>query len=1197
MKNIFKKLSLAALVLTAASPAVAQTEEEPIITFHTNLYDLNGASNSFTFYLGSTEDTYVDVDCGFGKSEVEVTVAEFSTDTSTIQGTPVTCSVNRDGLVKVYGDPKLIDFIDMEGCYISSIEWPKLTEVDILCLNHNQLESLDLSHMTKLRALYLNDNPFTEATPVVVGADKPELTILEMSMIDWVSPEFNLSDYPELRAFTAYSCPSLRNANTSGCPKLLQLSIDGSSVEKVDVSKNPALLILNVSETRVTELDLSHNPYLTELYCQHEAVTNNGYKIEKLELGNNTQLQRLYAAGNNISDIDLSKLSKLTSLSFRHNRLSKLSLDGCPNASEIDISYNNMDYATLPVPKASYYDYIYQQNPFTVNRSYKEGSVLDLTDRVMREGSVTVAALYGVNRDNPNAPELLDENYYTFDNGKITLLKEYGDSMYVRFQNTMFPDCILTTTRFMVKNEADFGKPSASVSLPTSVLAKQQDIYIGFEGATEENPVKFSVDFGNGQLQEFTATTSSIPSEPNVKGQRAGARTIIYVEEGTDITALKLDGLRLNGPLDLSTAPMIRELKINNCMLPSIDLTWNRCLTMLDLSHNNLTNVNLGEPNSEYIKTQLGDINLSDNKISELKMVDNYGIFHVNVANNRLTEFNLTHATRLVDLDVSGNLLTELTIKDCELLETLDMSGNMISELIIPDYIPLKKLDLSGNSFSIPSLPLTSVCADYVYAPQRDITIPTKAPSINISSQYVEIDGEGTRYEWLKAADNTPVAEGDITSKSPGRFIFSNPAIGDIYCSMTHPAFPALTGENALKTTTVTTAEKPTNVFMTMETSADGTANMSIAANENNATIYIDWTGEGDLEQYVLKNTYTVFNASVKAGVNVKCYSYEENDGVTVFSISAPLKSIDASGLKSARMFGLSGYQIEADKIVLPPCENLQELTLNGLGLTEQPDLTGFVKLRSLNLNANKLTSLDLTKVPSLETVYASNNGLTEVKFNNPKMWEAMLGGNDLEEIDLAGVPAMAQLWLSSNKLTHIDISPLKSLKVLWLDGNRFDFTTLPLPQSSFILYNYLNQAPLEVASVNGVVDLSSQAEVNGTATEYTWFIGAPYIDENGNLAGEDLYIDEEYTLENGVTTFLKPFDNIMCVMTNSLFPNLYMMTGFLNTEAAGVEDVEADTDNGEAVYYNLQGVRVQNPANGIYIRRQGNTVTKVLVK
>lgn len=347
----------------------------------------------------------------------------------------MTCSVGPEGIVKVYGEASLIDFIDMEGCYISSIEWPKLTNLDILNMEHNQLESLDLSHMTKLRAIYLNDNPFTESTPLKVGGNKPELMILEMSMTGWIDPSFNLSDYPALKAFTAYSSPSLRNADTSGCPNLLQLSIDGSSVEKVDVSRNPSLLILNVSETRVTELDLSHNPYLTELYCQHEATTNSEYRIENLDLSNNPAIQRLYVSGNRIKTLDLTKLPKLVSFSCRRNLIEALSFDNCPNINLIDVSYNNMDFNTMPAPRPSFSDYSYQQNAMAVDRCYKAGSVIDFTDRVMRDGSVTVTALYGVKRDNPDSPELLDEEYYTNENGKITLLKEYGDSMYFRFEH------------------------------------------------------------------------------------------------------------------------------------------------------------------------------------------------------------------------------------------------------------------------------------------------------------------------------------------------------------------------------------------------------------------------------------------------------------------------------------------------------------------------------------------------------------------------------------------------------------------------------------------------------------------------------------------------------------------------------------------------------------------------------------------
>lgn len=45
----------------------------------------------------------------------------------------------------------------------------------------------------------------------------------------------------------------------------------------------------------------------------------------------------------------------------------------------------------------------------------------------------------------------------------------------------------------------------------------------------------------------------------------------------------------------------------------------------------------------------------------------------------------------------------------------------------------------------------------------------------------------------------------------------------------------------------------------------------------------------------------------------------------------------------------------------------------------------------------------------------------------------------------------------------------------------------------------------------------------------------------------------------------------------------------------SGINGIEADDSNAPVEYYNLQGIRVDNPANGIYIRRQGSRVEKVV--
>ncbi len=49
-------------------------------------------------------------------------------------------------------------------------------------------------------------------------------------------------------------------------------------------------------------------------------------------------------------------------------------------------------------------------------------------------------------------------------------------------------------------------------------------------------------------------------------------------------------------------------------------------------------------------------------------------------------------------------------------------------------------------------------------------------------------------------------------------------------------------------------------------------------------------------------------------------------------------------------------------------------------------------------------------------------------------------------------------------------------------------------------------------------------------------------------------------------------------------------------TYFANVEDIIANCD-APAVYYNLQGLKVENPENGIFIRVQGGKSSKVFVK
>ncbi len=57
-----------------------------------------------------------------------------------------------------------------------------------------------------------------------------------------------------------------------------------------------------------------------------------------------------------------------------------------------------------------------------------------------------------------------------------------------------------------------------------------------------------------------------------------------------------------------------------------------------------------------------------------------------------------------------------------------------------------------------------------------------------------------------------------------------------------------------------------------------------------------------------------------------------------------------------------------------------------------------------------------------------------------------------------------------------------------------------------------------------------------------------------------------------------------------------WIIINYTKEGSTGIDEVSAD-NNAPVEYYNLQGVRVNNPENGVYIMRQGADVQKVYVK
>ncbi len=1185
-----KFIKSAILCLLPLGAAAQDAGEQPIITIHSSAYTEIGESNKFSLFIGATEQTLISVDQGAGMDEIELDVATIDPETGDFKGTWIPARADAKGVIKIYGDASKIDVISIEGAYITDIEMEQCTNLEILGLQHNALTHLDLTPFTKLAAIYLTDNPFTEATPLVIGAPKPNLQILEVDIIDHLDNSLNISDYPSLAVFDAYHTLGLKSIDPTGCPELRSLSVEMTGVETIDVSKNPKLTSLNVSESRVRTLDLSANTNLMYLMAGHSSGSiNTDVKMNDIDLSHNVNLIYVNLNGNNLTDIDLSANTNLLTLAVRRNLLTSIDLSKNTNLYSVDLLNNRMDYATLPLPESTWGEYFYEQEPLEVPISVATGQEIDLSGRVLREGTETTAKV--MRKPFTGDALELDASYYEYADGKLTFNKEVSDSVYVVFSNNVFNEYQLETSPFRVKRPSEVGLPSQAMSITADYSAKVLDLCIGVKGASEASPKTVLIDFGDGNKTEYTTTTATLDFTKTVHlttPQTFSGKVNIWMPEGSTLTAFGIDGTTLYD-IDLTKATGLEQLSVTDADLYTIDMRYNRCLTYIDLSDNQLSALSLYGIYGDYEKNVLHTLKAARNGIATFNLRDGASLKVLDLSNNKLTELPMEEFDNIDDINLSNNLLSgELSLTYQLNARSIDISGNPVSSLKLDKFSRLTDFNVSGTNLTLATLPLPAeMPAGYVYAPQNKIALSAQAPAVNLTAQNRVVDGKGTDFKWFKT-DGTELTQGVDIDCVDGGTRFLKEDLGRVYCSMTNPAFPGLT----LLTSDVTVVGAPTTVVASFTTTSAAAGELIVTGKKESA-LYVDWRGDGtEFTEYAFTTSGpTSYQVESFAGADVKVYTYGDPADVSVFSLyQLPMSKFNAEPMTGLTALSVSGAGLAADALELPDAE-LSELNLSGNKLTSFPFAAKYTKLSTLNLSHNGFTAFDASKVPSLSCLYLNNNSLTEVKFNNPGIWDLHLGGNRLESVDLNGLPSLDQLILTSNLLESIDLQPVKStLRALSIVGNRFTFATLPrtedAPRLTTLYYGL--QARLDVKCTDGKVDLSSQASVGDTPTVYTWFLGEAVLDtESGAYLGEELIEGNEYTVENGVTSFLTTFpEKVMCVMSNEAYPNLLLTTERLTVDSAGIEEVSADAcASAPTGCFDLQGRRVDNPQKGgIYI-------------
>ena len=1159
-------------VLPGSSLAAAQ-EQSPIISMHTMAYSQAGGT-AVSFRLMASQETTVTVDNGTESKTYNVTAGADASQASFIK-----VPIGEDCDINVYGDAELIDFVDMEGMYLSSFDATPLNNLSVLMLPHNMLSAIDMEPFEKLQYIDLKDN---EIERLVLNRKLPELIYLDLSYsAKYIDDSFTLSNYPALKMFVAQNTP-LYSVDPTQCPDLIQLSIDGTYVSSLDLSKNPELLVLNISETRITDIDISKTPLLRQFYANHTGDLNSSYKIHNLDLSKNPELEVVFCTGNELESIDISNNPKLVDLYISNNRLTNIDITQNPNIWNLSIRRNNFTFATMPiVPEGTNLEW-FKMNPMMVDPAYPEGATIDMSDKVLREGGETYAQAFMTNPLEPSDPiELEIGTDFDYADGVVTMKRAMADSCYVEFFNTLFEGGVLSTSNFKVKTQEEFGKPTCVVSMTTLADAGtplEYNIYAGVRGASYDNPVEIYVDFGNGELVPVQVTSSTA-----INGKVAGPAMGIYMPDGHFLSSLEINGLPLAG-INLSKANELESVNIQGCGLEDIDLSWNNELRNINLADNKLRRLDLTGVNKAFVKNVLTQVNASNNEIESFVIENRAVIADINLSDNKLPAIDITDSKLLYSLNVAGNSLSEINLTGCASLQNIDVARNLLKNLEIPaEALPnITSLKMEENAFDFSTLPeRTATMYSYQYAPQAKIIIPKKTFKVDLSKQCVDVTTSYTSYDekwqpvvvtetnptvvaWYDSEDQ-PLSEGTDFTMENGIATFSDTMRGkSVYAVLSNASLPDFSGDNALTTTIATISTMPNNTVASFTTTKGGqTVELRMASLEPDTYVYVDWSGDGsNMQECLLGTTYTAFEATTTAGAHVRVLTYDESDPITVFSMTgASVKDVDVKGLKNAVMIAIS--QGELEEITLPESTNLRELVFDDNNLSSI-DLSKNPNLYSVVLDNNAFKTIDFSANKDIEWLSISDNGLESLDVSMlGNLYQLHAHRNNLTSVDLSANPHLGTIGFENNMLTELDLSNNQELLQVMIARNRMNFATLPLPREEWRdLYSYSDQEPMSVECIDGKVDLSSQAEVESIPTNYYWFLGTPELDpEAGTLTGVLLEENIDYTIENGVTTFLRqPSEDVTCVMQNEVFMYLALFTDPISVTLAGIDGVENDS-------------------------------------
>lgn len=256
----------------------------------------------------------------------------------------------------------------------------------------------------------------------------------------------------------------------------------------------------------------------------------------------------------------------------------------------------------------------------------------------------------------------------------------------------------------------------------------------------------------------------------------------------------------LRKEVDISGAPILEELLINDSQLEAIDLSHNKKLIHLEVQGNMLNEIDVTlQPDLKHFncrENRISELDLTNckkleyfegtfNKLSELDVSENKKLHTLKCGKNDLTTLDVSNNPELVELTFEANKIKELpSFTNNQKLENLDFGANQIRDITNANGLPnLSSMEGSGQTFRVLTTDVVNGNYDFILkttnhsglsAANFDIpgspTFSCVGDTVKASNLETDLFPTGTSFKF--SYDSTQLAEGTGYKTFSGTVVF-----------------------------------------------------------------------------------------------------------------------------------------------------------------------------------------------------------------------------------------------------------------------------------------------------------------------------------------------------------------------------------------------------------------------------------------